>query len=217
LQFNGALYMGVITLTTVGFGDRTPKTQVGKAFASLWMIVGTVAFSIMMGKFSTWTFFIFNKTSVDKLDMESLDRMLKDEHFMTVAANRGRAISGMLGDVTEKIRKDSEEHAIALVRHPMVQHKDQEAARKRRQSLVDEASNLYANRISRNDFLMFMCIDMGLVDEDMVLTLNQHFSDLDVTGEGYIDHDDLEDARLQEKAMKQEASSLKVSHGKRSP
>lgn len=38
-----AFYMSVITLTTVGFGDHSPKTQVGRALGIGWMILGVVA------------------------------------------------------------------------------------------------------------------------------------------------------------------------------
>jgi len=38
-----AFYMSVQTLTTVGFGDVYPTTQGGRAFATLWMLLGVTA------------------------------------------------------------------------------------------------------------------------------------------------------------------------------
>jgi len=38
-----AFYMSVITITTVGFGDFTPKSALGRAFALFWMPVGVAA------------------------------------------------------------------------------------------------------------------------------------------------------------------------------
>jgi len=38
-----SFYMSVITITTVGFGDYTPKSQLGRCFALLWMTGGVAA------------------------------------------------------------------------------------------------------------------------------------------------------------------------------
>jgi len=160
--FIEAMYMGVVTLTTVGFGDYVPKTQGGKLFASVWMVVGTGAFTIMIGKFGIWTFFMFNKMSVEKLDPSALQRIHDNERFKGVASARAAVLEDLLkGFEFEKYK---------------------------------EVSKAYAEKISRNDFLVFMIVDMGLVDSDMIETLSEHFDSLDSTGEGYIDRDDLEKA-----------------------
>jgi potassium channel subfamily K len=36
-------YMSVITLTTVGFGDHSPKTPLGRVFGIIWMLLGVAA------------------------------------------------------------------------------------------------------------------------------------------------------------------------------
>jgi len=38
-----AFYMSIITLTTVGYGDFSPRSQLGRAVAVLWMIFGVLA------------------------------------------------------------------------------------------------------------------------------------------------------------------------------
>lgn len=38
-----AFYMSIITLTTVGYGDISPRSQLGRAVAVLWMIFGVLA------------------------------------------------------------------------------------------------------------------------------------------------------------------------------
>lgn len=40
LSFIDAMYFSVVSLTTVGFGDITPKTDPGKVFTVVYLIVG---------------------------------------------------------------------------------------------------------------------------------------------------------------------------------
>lgn len=47
-----AIYMSVITLSTVGFGAFTPSTEGGKVFASFWMIFGSAALVNVITQFS---------------------------------------------------------------------------------------------------------------------------------------------------------------------
>jgi len=44
-----AFYMSVITLTTVGFGDETPKSFIGTMGSCVWMIVGVAATAAFLG------------------------------------------------------------------------------------------------------------------------------------------------------------------------
>ena len=40
LRFVDALYFSVVTLTTVGYGDFAPETDVGKLFTAVYVLVG---------------------------------------------------------------------------------------------------------------------------------------------------------------------------------
>jgi len=51
MTFVNALYMSVITVTTVGFGDYSPKTQAGRMFGSFWILFGVLAVSRAIGSF----------------------------------------------------------------------------------------------------------------------------------------------------------------------
>jgi potassium channel subfamily K len=50
--FEEALYMSVVTLSTIGFGDQVAKTEHGRAFASVWMLLGVSAMATMVSEFS---------------------------------------------------------------------------------------------------------------------------------------------------------------------
>lgn len=177
-----ALYMGVITLTTVGFGDYVPESEGGKIFASVFMLLGTGAFTMMIGKFGVWSYFLFHSMSVDKLDTAALSKITETKQFKGVASDRAKMIEQLLKDF--KFDK------------------------------YKEVSNVYAEKISRNDFLMFMMMDMALVDVDMIDTLSSHFDELDITGEGYIDKEDLERARVGESDIVTEAELSRRQHSK---
>lgn len=45
-----SLYMSLITLTTVGFGDYSPKSQMGRAIGCVWMFLGVAAAGNMVGR-----------------------------------------------------------------------------------------------------------------------------------------------------------------------
>jgi ABC-type amino acid transport substrate-binding protein len=40
------LWWGVVTLTTVGYGDKSPKTRAGQLFGGIWMLAGVILVSI---------------------------------------------------------------------------------------------------------------------------------------------------------------------------
>lgn len=44
-----ALWFAAVTMTTVGYGDKTPKTGLGRAVAFFWMFAGVVLISIFTG------------------------------------------------------------------------------------------------------------------------------------------------------------------------
>jgi len=48
-----ALYMTVITMTTVGFGDLVPNSRIGKGFSTLWMMAGVAVTVRLLGNVSS--------------------------------------------------------------------------------------------------------------------------------------------------------------------
>lgn len=47
--FMSAFYMAVVTMTTVGFGDITPRTAIGEAFCAFFSLVGIVTYINLVG------------------------------------------------------------------------------------------------------------------------------------------------------------------------
>lgn len=70
-----SLYFSVITLTTVGYGDFSPETAVGKMFTILYIFVGLgfimafVTTIVQRSKF--WTMNIDDETTIDSSDRDS--------------------------------------------------------------------------------------------------------------------------------------------------
>jgi polar amino acid transport system substrate-binding protein len=47
LSLRDGLYWAVVTMTTVGYGDKTPKTTLGRGVAALWMLSSLVLVSLL--------------------------------------------------------------------------------------------------------------------------------------------------------------------------
>jgi len=52
MSFLDALYFSVITLATVGFGDLSPHTAVGKIFTIIYVLIGVGIISVIIANFN---------------------------------------------------------------------------------------------------------------------------------------------------------------------
>jgi len=92
-DFSQALYMAVITLTTVGFGDFTPRSEAGRIFGFFWMIAGVLSFGNFVTAFGAWLGAAFKKDHSSKFGREIFDSIDKDGNgYLT----RGEFMSWML-------------------------------------------------------------------------------------------------------------------------
>lgn len=100
--FFDSLYFSIVTMATVGYGDITPKTVVGKSVA-IFMIIGGV--STFMGVLANATELYMEKREEEgrrmKLNMisglffsEMGDSLLS--HFLRMDSNSGKLVSGLL-------------------------------------------------------------------------------------------------------------------------
>jgi hypothetical protein len=92
-DFPKAIYMAVITLTTVGFGDFTPRSQAGRIFGFFWMIAGVLSFANFVTAFGTWIGAAFKKDHSSKFGRKIFNTIDKDGNgYLT----RGEFMSWML-------------------------------------------------------------------------------------------------------------------------
>jgi len=95
-EFHHAFYMSMITLSTVGFGDVSPQSQVGRIFAIPWMLAGvlsTANFISALSDFIDWMDpyksaeaakpkhlkKVFDKELFDQIDLEKTGYISKAE------------------------------------------------------------------------------------------------------------------------------------------
>merc|ERR1712224_592900 len=67
-EYADAFYMASIILTTVGFGDYQPRTEVGRLFGILWMLVGVASTGLFLSAVSTYFFESERKAFYDQKD-----------------------------------------------------------------------------------------------------------------------------------------------------
>lgn len=48
-----AYWWAIVTMTTVGYGDKTPKKVIGRAIAAVWMIIGIIWFAAFTASLSS--------------------------------------------------------------------------------------------------------------------------------------------------------------------
>lgn len=70
-----AIYMSVITLSTVGFGVFTPNTTWGMVFASFWMIFGSAALVSVVTAFADYT---LKMQEYERFDPDSTKKALEE-------------------------------------------------------------------------------------------------------------------------------------------
>mmetsp|Transcript_114003 Transcript_114003/g.305694 ORF Transcript_114003/g.305694 Transcript_114003/m.305694 type:complete len:333 (-) Transcript_114003:1-999(-) len=110
-----AMYFSVITLTTVGFGDFTPQTHLGRWVGIFWMIFGVTATANWIGAMSS---FLFERANDDDLDQlpsgdelcERLDadhdgHISRTEHHLYLLLKQGIVPYSMLSSLDDHFNK----------------------------------------------------------------------------------------------------------------
>merc|ERR1712060_291981 len=106
-----AFYFSVITLTTVGFGDFTPESRVGRWVGIVWMMFGVGTTANWIGALSS---FLFERDKSNKQDfIPSADDLFEDldadhdgylsraEHHVYLLRHQGVLTDSMLKHLNE--------------------------------------------------------------------------------------------------------------------
>jgi voltage-gated potassium channel len=64
-----ALWWSIVTITTVGYGDRFPTTTEGRIIGAILMVAGIGLFAVLSGTFAAW----FTETYQDKHEHDDMD------------------------------------------------------------------------------------------------------------------------------------------------
>lgn len=86
-----ALYMSIVTLSTIGFGDEVAKTEAGRAFGCIWMLLGVSSMANMVSEFAesflrirqAWTIDNVTSSLLQEMDQDGDGKVTKSEflHF----------------------------------------------------------------------------------------------------------------------------------------
>lgn len=75
--YNVSLYWAISTLTTVGYGDITPVTNIGRAYTMIVMVIGAASYGIIIGNFSKMIMLADKYKEEKKEKLNSLNQFMK--------------------------------------------------------------------------------------------------------------------------------------------
>lgn len=84
-SFVDALYLSVITMTTVGYGDMSPQKEGGRAFALVWMLFGVLSVSRAIGQVVN----IFMERRQQRKEMMLLNKKVSMQDLLESAGKDG--------------------------------------------------------------------------------------------------------------------------------
>lgn len=144
-----AVYMSVITLSTVGFGAFTPNTEGGKVFASFWMIFGSAALVSVVTSFTELTM-KFNE--YERFDVEKGKKALNSYKEESGSSEMGESEFLKFGLVQRGLISAEDFVAIQSTFQELAKKNDGSSAAKRPTvSLADLEEELNAEKAEKDD------------------------------------------------------------------
>jgi voltage-gated potassium channel len=159
-----SLYVAVQTVTTVGYGDRTPATQNGRIFSVVFMLAGV---GIVLYALTTTVHAIVESELVATFGQRRISRRMKKlrDHFIICGAGRvgSHLVRGLLGSAEtfivierdpQKVAELTDLGVTVLVRDATLEESLREAgvehARGLAACLPDDADNVYVVLTARD-------------------------------------------------------------------
>ena len=159
-----SLYVAVQTVTTVGYGDRTPATQNGRIFSTVFMLAGV---GVVLYALTTTVHAIVQSELVATFGQRRISRRMKKlrDHFIVCGAGRvgSHLVRGLLGSAEafivierdpQKVAELTDLGVIVLVRDATLEESLREAgvqhARGLAACLPDDADNVYVVLTARD-------------------------------------------------------------------
>jgi voltage-gated potassium channel len=93
-----AIWWSLVTLTTVGYGDRFPVTTEGRVIGAFLMVTGVGLFGMMSGFIASW--FLSPMHKKEESEIEILRREIS-ELRSTILESREKVVAQEVGNVTE--------------------------------------------------------------------------------------------------------------------
>ncbi len=91
-NFGEALWWAVVTVTTVGYGDRVPETAAGQGVAVVLMLVGIGLVGVLTATIAS--FFVSEQRDDLRLAVQSVQEQLSRVEAMVSALAAGQSVSG---------------------------------------------------------------------------------------------------------------------------
>jgi len=153
MSWASALYMSVITVTTVGFGDHSPKSRVGRVIGIIWMLLGvavTAYFVKALSDVLAWEdekiefegAQNINKEIFHQMDKDGNGYLSKDEYALYVLVKHNLVSKDVLSDIYAKYDSMDTDGQGQLT-YPMLR-KGAPEIRKRKRSAAVAAAELRA-------------------------------------------------------------------------